>query len=63
MIEGAAPADGSPSFDAVLAASRDGPVGERSLDELVHSALRATLEQLRSRQPRQPRADAAAFGR
>jgi hypothetical protein len=54
VIEGAAPADGTPSFDAVLAASRDARVGEQPLDELVRSALRATLEQLRSRQPRHP---------
>ena len=51
VIEGAAPADGPPSFDAVLTASRETRVGEQSLDELVRSALRATLEQLRSRQP------------
>ena len=51
VIEGAAPPDGPPSFDAVLAASRAGRVGEQTLDELVRSALRATLEQLRSRQP------------
>src|SRR5262245_52880898 len=62
VIEGAAPTGGPPSFDAVLAASREAPAGEQPLDELVRSALRATLEQLRSRQPRQPRADAAAFG-
>jgi hypothetical protein len=41
-----------PSFDAVLAASREGRVDEQSLDELVRSTLRATLEQLLSRQPR-----------
>ena len=52
VIDGATPADGPPSFDAVLAASREIRVGEQSLDELVRSALRATLEQLRSRQPR-----------
>jgi hypothetical protein len=51
MVEAVAPADGTPSFDAVLAASREVRVGERSLDDLVRSALRATLEQLRSRQP------------
>jgi hypothetical protein len=62
VIEGAARADGPPSFDAVLAATREGRVGEQPLDELVRSALRATLEQLRSRQPQQPTADAAASG-
>jgi len=63
VIEGAAPADGPPSFDAVLAASRQGRVGEQPLHELVRSALRAALEQLRSRQLRHSTADAAAFGR
>jgi hypothetical protein len=63
VIEGAAPADGPPSFDAVFAASRQGRVGGQPLDDLVHSALRAALEQRRSRQLRQPTADAAAFGR
>ena len=62
VIEGAAPAAGLPSFDAVLAASREDRVGEQPLDELVRSALRAALEQLRSRQPRQPTAAAAASG-
>jgi hypothetical protein len=52
VIEGAAPADGPPSFDPVLAASRQGQVDEQP-DELVRSALRAALEQLRSRQPRE----------
>ncbi|HEX8855383.1 MAG TPA: hypothetical protein VF752_07255 [Thermoleophilaceae bacterium] len=56
VIERAAPEDGPPSFDAVLAASRESGAGEQPLDELVRSALRATLEQLRSRQPRQPTA-------
>jgi hypothetical protein len=50
MIEAAAPADDPPSFDAVLAASRENRMGEQPLDELVRSALRSTLEQLRSRQ-------------
>jgi hypothetical protein len=63
VIEGAAPADGPPSFDAVFAASRQGRVGGQPLDDLVHSALRAALEQRRSRQLRRPTADAAAFGR
>jgi hypothetical protein len=51
VIEEAAPGDGPPSFDAVLTASREAGVGEHSLDEVVRTALRATLEQLRSRQP------------
>jgi hypothetical protein len=50
VIEGAAPTDDPPSFDAVLAACREIRVGEQPLDELVRGALRATLEQLRSRQ-------------
>ena len=54
VIEGAAPADDPPSFDAVLAASRETRVGEQPLDELVRGALRATLEQLRSRQAAAP---------
>jgi hypothetical protein len=51
VLEGATPADGPPSFDAVLAASRETREGEQPLEELARSALRATLEQLRSRQP------------
>ena len=54
VIDGATPADGPPSFDAVLAASRETRVGEQPLDELVRSALRATLKQLRSRQATAP---------
>ena len=54
VIDGATPADGPASFDAVLAASRETRVGEQPLDELVRSALRATLEQLLSRQPAAP---------
>jgi hypothetical protein len=50
VIERAAPADDPPSFDAVLAASRENRAGEQPLDELVRGALRATFEQLRSRQ-------------
>jgi len=50
MIEEAAPPDDPPSFDAVLAASRETRVGEEPLDEIVRSAVRATHEQLRSRQ-------------
>jgi hypothetical protein len=54
VIDGAAPAGGPPSFDAVLAASRETRAGEQPLDELVRSALRATLEQLLSRQAAGP---------
>jgi hypothetical protein len=43
VVEGA-------TFDTVLAASRETRAGEQPLDELVRSVLRATLEQLRSRQ-------------
>jgi hypothetical protein len=50
VIDGVTPADGAPSFEAVLAASRE-TRNEQPLDEIVRSALRATLEQLRSRQP------------
>jgi hypothetical protein len=50
VIDGATPAGDPPSFEAVLAASRETRVGEEPLDELVRSALRATLEQLLSRQ-------------
>jgi hypothetical protein len=51
VIESAAVGDDALTFDALLAASRETREGERPLDELVRSALRATLEQLRSRQP------------
>jgi hypothetical protein len=54
VIDGATPAGGPPSFDAVLAAARETRVGEQPLDELVRSALRATLEQLLSRQAAAP---------
>jgi hypothetical protein len=54
VIEGAAPAHDPPSFDALLAASRETRAGEPPLDELVRSAIRATLEQLRSRQAAAP---------
>jgi hypothetical protein len=54
VIDAATPADGPPSFDSVLAASRETRVGEQPLDEIVRSALRATLEQLRSRQAAAP---------
>jgi len=54
VFDGATPADGAPSFDAVLAASRETRVGEQPLDDLVRRALRATLEQLLSRQATAP---------
>lgn len=54
VIDEATLADGPPSFDAVLAASRETRVGEQPLDEIVRSTLRATLEQLRSRQASAP---------
>jgi hypothetical protein len=54
VIAGAAEGGGAPSFDAVLAACRESRDDEPPLDELVRSALRATLEQLRSRQPAAP---------
>jgi hypothetical protein len=54
VIDAATSADGPPPFDAVLAASRETRVGEQPLDELVRSALRATLEQLLSRQAAAP---------
>jgi hypothetical protein len=54
VIEGTAHADGAASFDAVLAASHEDRSGEQPLDELVRSVLRATLEQLRSRQAAAP---------
>jgi hypothetical protein len=54
VIEAASPADNPPSFDAVLAASRETRGGGQPLDELVRGALRATLEQLRSRQAAAP---------
>jgi hypothetical protein len=54
VIGGAAPPGDPPSFDAVLAASRETRAGEEPLDELVRTALRATLEQLRSRQAAGP---------
>jgi hypothetical protein len=55
VIDGATSAGGPPSFDAVLAASREIRAGEQPLDELVRSALRAALEQLLSRQARSTR--------
>jgi hypothetical protein len=54
VIDEATPAGGPPSFGAVLAASRETRAGEQPLDELVRSALRATLEQLVSRQTAAP---------
>lgn len=54
VIEGAGPADGTPSFGAVLAAACEDRVGVQPLDELVRGVLRATLEQLRSRQAAAP---------
>ena len=54
MLEEATSADGVPSFDAALAASREPREGEQPLDELVRGALRAILEQLRSRQAAAP---------
>jgi len=50
VIDGATAPGSPPSFEAVLAASRETRAGEQPLDELVRSALRATLEQLLSRQ-------------
>jgi hypothetical protein len=50
LIRRVAPANGTASFDAVLASCREDRVGEPPLDELVRGVLRATLEQLRSRQ-------------
>jgi hypothetical protein len=49
MLRAAAPAAGTPTFDAVLAASREDRPGEQPLDELVRAVLRSTFEQLRSR--------------
>jgi hypothetical protein len=54
VIDAAKPARGTPSFDAVLAASRETGAGEQPRDELARSALRATLEQLLSRQAAGP---------
>jgi hypothetical protein len=50
VIRQVTPADSPASFDAVLAACREDRVGEQPLDELAREVLRATLEQLRSRQ-------------
>jgi hypothetical protein len=54
VIDRAAPPGAPPSFDAVLAASRETRVGEQPLDELVRSALRSTLEQVLSRRATAP---------
>jgi hypothetical protein len=54
VIQGAARGDGAVSLDAVLAASREDRVGEQPLGERVRGVLRATLEQLRSRQAAAP---------
>jgi hypothetical protein len=54
VIDRAMTPDGPPAFDAVLAASRETRAGEQPLDEIVRSVLRATLEQLRSRQTAAP---------
>jgi len=54
IVQAAARAAGAPTFDAVLAAVREDRSGEHPLDELVRAALRATLEQLRSRQAPAP---------
>jgi hypothetical protein len=49
MLRAAAPAAGTATFDAMLAASREDRSDEQPLDELVRAVLRSTLEQLRSR--------------
>ena len=54
VIDAATPADAPPSFEAVLAACREARVDEQPLDEIVRSALRATLEQLVSREAAAP---------
>jgi hypothetical protein len=50
IMQAAAQAAGTPTFDEVLAAVREDPSGEQPLDQLVRAVLRSTLEQLRSRQ-------------
>jgi hypothetical protein len=50
VIRRAAPANRTASFEAVLAACREDRVGEQPIGALVRCVLRATLEQLRSRQ-------------
>lgn len=54
VIQAAVPAGGTPTFDAVLAGAREDRSGEQPLDKLVRTVLRATLEQLRSRQAAAP---------
>jgi hypothetical protein len=50
LVQAAAGAAGTPTFDAVLAAVRENPSGEQPLDELVRAVVRSTLEQRRSRE-------------
>jgi hypothetical protein len=49
-LASAAPAGGTPSFDALVNSARQDRTDERDLDRLVRRVLRSTLEQLRSRQ-------------
>jgi hypothetical protein len=54
VIDEATPASGPRRSMRCLAASRETRAGEQPLDEVVRSALRATLEQLLSRQAAAP---------
>jgi hypothetical protein len=48
-VEGVTPPEGTPIFDALLAASGDDRPGEERLDRMVRQALLSTLEERRSR--------------
>jgi hypothetical protein len=50
IVEGSTRTAGTPRFDAVLAAVREGRADELPLDNLVRAVLRSTLEQFLSRQ-------------
>jgi hypothetical protein len=53
-LQAGAEARGPSTFDEVLVAAYEDRSREHTLDELVGSVLRSTLEQLRSRQPAVP---------
>ena len=54
LMQAAARATGTTTFDAVLDAVREDRPSEQPLDELLRAVLRSTLEQLRSRQAAVP---------
>jgi hypothetical protein len=51
LVLAAAPTDGAPAFDALLATAAADPPGEPDLDHAVRRTLLAMLEERRTRQP------------